>query len=131
MKTTVPVTAFNLDTLERIDFPSVSRAADHCLVDKTTLRVYLRKDQMCRGWYWCLTEEADQRMERVRSLSRRWKSEGRSKADRCKEPPKLVPLRIDSHTVIYVKPEKATREYAEKYRERLRNNSIKLLKSNL
>ena len=64
MKPPIPVTAFNLDTLERLDFPSMARAADHCLVDKSMLQKYLRNDQMWRGWYWCPTEVADLRMER-------------------------------------------------------------------
>lgn len=125
MNPPVPVTAFNLDTLERFDFPSMARAADHCLVDKSMLQKYLRNDQMWRGWYWCPTDVADLRMERVLYLSRRWQSEDRPKAYSRKEPPKLVPLRIDSHTVILVKPEKATPEYAEHYRQKLLKNSRK------
>ena len=125
MKPPVPVTAFNLDTLERLDFPSMARAADHCMVDKSMLQKYLRNDQMWRGWYWCPTEVADLRMERVLYLSRRLQSEDRPKAYRRKESPKLVPLRLDSHTVILVKPEKATPEYAEEYRQKLLKNSRK------
>ena len=41
MNSPVPVTAFNLDTLERIDFPSMARAADHCLGDKSMLQKYM------------------------------------------------------------------------------------------
>ena len=123
MRPPVPVTAFNLDTLERLDFPSMARAADHCLVDKSMLQKYLRNDQMWRGWYWCPTEVAGLRMERVLYLSRRWQSEDKPKAYRRKESPKLVPLRLDSHTVLYVKPEKATPEYAEQYRQKLKKNS--------
>ena len=125
MKPPIPVTAFNLDTLERLDFPSMARAADHCLVDKSMLQKYLKNDQMWRGWYWCPTEVADLRMERVLYLSRRWQSEDRPKSYRRKESPKLVPLRLDSHTVILVKPEKATPEYAEQYRQKLLKNSRK------
>lgn len=125
MRPPVPVTAFNLDTLERIDFPSMARAADHCLVDKSMLQKYMRNDQMWRGWYWCPTEVADQRMERVLYLSRRWQSDDRPKAYRRKESPKLVSLRIDRHTVILVKPENATPEYAEQYRQKLLKNSRK------
>ena len=124
MKPPIPVTAFNLDTLERLDFPSMARAADHCLVDKSMLSKYMRNDQMWRGWYWCPTEVADQRMDRVLYLSRRWQREDRIKAYR-NEAPKLVPLRLDSHTVILVKPEKATTEYAEQYRQKLLKNSQK------
>ena len=125
MKQPIPVTAFNLDTLERLDFPSMARAADHCLVDKSMLQKYMRNDQMWRGWYWCPTEVADMRMERVLYLSRRWQSEDRPKAYRRKEATKLVPLRLDSHTVILVKPEKDTSEYAEQYRQKLLKNSRK------
>ena len=125
MKPPIPVTAFNLDTLERLDFPSMARAADHCLVDKSMLQKYLKNDQMWRGWYWCPTEVADLRMERVLYLSRRWQSEDRPKSYRRKESPKLVPLRLDSHTVILVKPEKATPEYAEEYRQKLNKTKSK------
>lgn len=122
MKTPVPVTTFNLDTLERIDFPSMAHAADHCLVDRSMLQKYLRNDQMWRGWYWCPTDVADQRMERVLYLSRRWKAEGKP-IGRKPGKPALVPLRLDSHTVILVKPEKATPEYAEQYRQKLLKNT--------
>lgn len=122
MKPPIPVTAFNLDTLERIDFPSTARAADHCQVDKSMLQKYLRNDQMWRGWYWCPTEVADLRMERVLYLSRRWKAEGKP-IGRKPGKPALVPLRLDSHTVILVKPEKATPEYAEQYRQKLLKNT--------
>ena len=127
MKPPVPVTAFNLDTLERLDFPSMARAADHCMVDKSMLQKYLRNDQMWRGWYWCPTEVADLRMERVLYLSRRWQSEDRPKP---RKPTKrsqktLVSLRIDSHTCILVPPDKATPEYAEQYRQKLLKNSRK------
>ena len=127
MKPPIPVTAFNLDTLERLDFPSMARAADHCLVDKSMLQKYLRNDQMWRGWYWCPTEVADLRMERVLYLSRRWQSEDRPKP---RKPTKrsqktLVSLRIDSHTCILVPPDKATPEYAEQYRQKLLKNSRK------
>ena len=122
MRPPIPVTAFNLETIERIDFPSMARAADHCLVDKSMLQKYLRNDQMWRGWYWCPTDVADQRMERVLYLSRRWKTEGKP-IGRKPGKPALVPLHLDSHTVILVKPEKATLEYAEKYRQKLLKNS--------
>ena len=121
MKPPVPVTAFNLDTLERLDFPSMARAADHCLVDKSMIQKYLRNDQMWRGWYWCPADVADLRMERVLYLSRRWKAEGKPIGRK----PALVPLRLDSHTVLYVKPEKATPEYAEQYWQKLLKNSRK------
>ena len=125
MKPPVPVTAFNLDTLERHDFPSMARAADYCMVDKSMLQKYLKNDQMWRGWYWCPTADVEAKMDRVQYLSRRWQSEDRPKAYRRKEQPKLVPLRLDSHTVILVKPEKATPEYAEQYRQKLLKNSRK------
>lgn len=123
MRQPIPVTAVNLDTLERLDFPSMARAAEHCQVDKSMLLKYLRNDQMWRGWYWCPTDVADQRMDRALYLSRRWKAEGKPMSRKGK--PTLVPLRLDSHTVILVKPEKATPEYAEQYRHKLLKNSRK------
>ena len=127
MKPPVPVTAFNLDTLERLDFPSMARAADHCLVDKSMLQKYMRNDQMWRRWYWCPTADVEAKMDRVQYLSRRWKSEDRPKP---RKPTKhsqkaLVSLRIDRHTCILVPPDKATPEYAEHYREKLLKNSRK------
>ncbi len=119
MKTPIPVTAFNLDTLERIDFPSMARAADHCLVDKSMLQKYLRNDQMWRGWYWCMTDQVEEKAERVQYLSRRWKAEGKPRSRKRTAQKILVPLRLDSHTIILVKPEKATPEYAEQYRQKL------------
>lgn len=118
MKQPIPVTAFNLDTLERKDFDSISKAAVYCRVDKSMLQKYMRNDQMWSGWYWCPTEQADLCQDRVLYLSRRWKAEGKPLAQKYKTTT-LVPLRIDNHTVIYVRPEKATEEYAEQYRKKL------------
>lgn len=124
MRQSIPVTAFNLDTLERTDFASMARAADHCQVNKSVLSVYMRKDQMWRGWYWCPTDVADLRTDRVLYLSRRWKAKCRPVGCGSGKP-ELVPLRINSYTVIFVKPEKATPEYAEQYRQKIQKNSHK------
>ena len=42
----------------------------------------------------------------------------------------LYPLRIDAHTVIYVKKDKCTQEYAYKYREKIRCVSKEPLSEN-
>jgi hypothetical protein len=63
--------------------------------------------------------------ERIRYLSNKWIKEGMPIKGPRKPKPKLVPLRLDSHTVILVKPEKATPEYAEQYRQKLLKNSRK------
>ena len=127
MKAPIPVSAFDLDTLDRKDFPSMARAADHCLVDKSMLQKYLKNDQMWRGWYWCHTADVKAKMDRVQYLSRRWKSEDRPKPRKPTKRSKkaLVSLRIDRHTCILVPPEKATEAYAEQYRQKLLKNSRK------
>jgi len=121
MKPPVPITAFDLNTRRRIDFPSMSTARDFCKVDISTLQKYLHNDQMFRGWYWCHTKDADSKTERVQYLSRRWKAE-KPKLIKQRKRKAVVSLRIDAHTCILVPPEKATPEYAEKYRQKLSKN---------
>lgn len=119
MKPPVPITAFDLNTKRRIDFPSMSTARNYCKVDISTIQKYLHNDQMFRGWYWCLTAEADSKTERMEYLARRWKA---AKPLQPRKAKTLVSLRIDAHTCILVPREKATPEYAEKYRQKLSKN---------
>lgn len=44
---------------------------------------------------------------------------GKCKTNGDAPKPERVPLRIDSRTIIYVKPENANERYAEEYRQRL------------
>ena len=131
MNAPTPTCAVNLETLERKYFPSFTAAAVHTGVGKMQVSKCFRSDTPFNGWYFCPADQVGEKTERIRYLSNKWRKEGmpiRGRAN-TKPKPKLVPLRLDSHTVIMVKPEKATPAYAEKYREKLKSQSTKLLKS--
>ena len=131
MKQPIPTCAVNLETLERKYFPSFSAAAVHTGVGKEQVAKCFHQDTPFNGWYFCPTDKVGEKTERIRYLSNKWIKEGMPiKGPRNTMPkPKLVSLRIDSHTVIMVPPEKATPEYAEQYREKLKSQSTKLLRS--
>jgi hypothetical protein len=125
MKQPIPTCAVNLETLERKYFPSFIAAAVHTGVSKEQISKCFHQDTPFNGWYFCPTDMVESKTERIRYLSNKWIKEGMPIKGPRKPKPKLVPLRIDSHTVIYVKPEKATPEYAEEYRQKLLKNSRK------
>lgn len=131
MKQPIPTCAVNLETLERKYFPSFTEAAVHTGVGKEQVAKCFHQDTPFNGWYFCPTDKVGEKTERIRYLSNKWIKEGMPiKGPRKPKPkPKLVSLRIDSHTVIMVPPEKATPEYAEQYREKLKSQSTKLLRS--
>ena len=131
MKQPIPTCAVNLETLEQKYFPTFKAAAVHTGVSKEQISKCFHQDTPFNGWYFCSPDQVEDKTERIRYLSNKWIKEGMPiKGPRNTKPkPKLVPLRIDSHTVIYVKPEKATHEYAEEYREKLKSQSTKLLRS--
>ena len=123
MNTPTPTCAVNLETLERKYFPSFAAAAVHTGVGKMQVSKCFRSDTPFNGWYFCPADQVGEKTERIRYLSNKWRKEGMPIRGRANTKPKLVPLRLDSHTVILVKPEKDTHEYAEKYRQKLLKNS--------
>ncbi len=129
MKQPIPTCAVNLETMERKYFPSFIAASVHTGVGKEQVSKCFHQDTPFNGWYFCPPEQVESKTERIRYLSNKWIKEGMPIKGRGKAKPKLVSLRIDSHTVIMVPPEKATPEYAEQYREKLKSQSSKLLKS--
>ena len=129
MKQPIPTCAVNLENLERKYFPSFVAASVHTGISKDQISKCFHTDTPFNGWYFCPTAEVGERTERIRYLSNKWIKEGMPIKGPRNTKPKLVPLRIDSHTVIYVKPEKATPEYAEEYREKLKSQSTKLLRT--
>ena len=125
MKQPIPTCAVNLETLERKYFPSFVAAAVHTGVGKEQVAKCFHQDAPFNGWYFCPTDKVESKTERIRYLSNKWIKEGMPIKGPRNTKPKLVPLRLDSHTVLYVKPEKATPEYAEQYRQKLLKNSRK------
>ena len=125
MKQPVPTCAVNLETLERKYFPTFKAAAVHTGVSKEQISKCFHQDAPFNGWYFCSPDQVEDKTERIRYLSNKWIKEGMPIKGPRKPKPKLVPLRLDSHTVLYVKPEKATPEYAEQYRQKLLKNSRK------
>ena len=129
MKQPVPTCAVNLETLEQKYFPSFIAASVHTGVSKEQISKCFHQDTPFNGWYFCSPDQVEDKTERIRYLSNKWIKEGMPIKGPRKPKPKLVPLRLDSHTIILVKPEKATPEYAEEYREKLKSQSTKLLRS--
>ncbi len=127
MNQPTPTCAVNLETLERKYFPSFTAAAVHTGVGKMQVSKCFRDDTPFNGWYFCPADKVGEKTERIRYLSNKWIKEGMPVKRRNATKPKesLVSLRLDSHTVILVKPEKATPEYAEQYRQKLLKNSRK------
>ena len=125
MRQSIPTCAVNLETLERKYFPSFIAAAVHTGVEKSQVAKCFHQDAPFNGWYFCPTDKVESKTERIRYLSNKWIKEGMPIKGPRKPKSKLVPLRLDSHTVILVKPEKATPEYAEQYRQKLLKNSRK------
>ena len=129
MKQPVPTCAVNLETLEQKYFPTFKAAAVHTGVSKEQISKCFHQDAPFNGWYFCSPDQVEDKTERIRYLSTKWIKEGMPIKGPRKPKPKLVPLRLDSHTIILVKPEKATPEYAEEYREKLKSQSTKLLRT--
>ena len=129
MKQPVPTCAVNLETLEQKYFPTFKAAAVHTGVSKEQISKCFHQDAPFNGWYFCSPDQVEDKTERIRYLSNKWIKEGMPIKGPRKPKPKLVPLRLDSNTIILVKPEKATPEYAEEYREKLKSQSTKLLRS--
>ena len=127
MKQPIPTCAVNLETLERKYFPSFVAAAGHTGVGKEQVAKCFHTGTPFNGWYFCPSDKVGEKTERIRYLSNKWIKEGMpiKEPRNTKHNNKLVPLRLDSHTVILVKPEKATPEYAEQYRQKLLKNSRK------
>ena len=126
MKTPHPIVAVNLETLESYPFPSFAKAAAFTGTTVTTVMKCYHDDAQHNGWYYCDNDQLEATAIRIRQLAAKWRREGmpirpyRRKADPNAD--SLVPLRIDSHTVILVPPEKATEEYARQWRERHDNS---------
>ena len=125
MNQPVPTCAVNLETLEQKYFPTFKAAAVHTGVSKEQISKCFHQDAPFNGWYFCSPDQVEDKTERIRYLSNKWIKEGMPIKGPRNTKPKLVPLRLDSHTVLYVKPEKATPEYAEQYRQKLLKNSRK------
>ena len=130
MRPAIPTVAVDLETGEKRFFPCTRRAAEKCGVTPDTARMCIIDDRNFHKWYFCRTDEVEAKAERIRYLIAKWRKEGMPIEATRKPKAKLVSLRIDSHTVIMVPPEKATPEYAEQYRERMSKNSYKSIKSN-
>ena len=129
MKAPIPTCLVDLETMEKKYFSCIRRAAYACGVSPDMARLHMIDDRNYQKWYFCRTDEVNDKAERIRYLGVKWRSEGIPLDAQRKPKVKLVSLRIDSHTVIMVPPDKATPEYAEQYREKLSKNSYKSIES--
>lgn len=125
-----PVTGFNLNDDSRRVFASIFDAARHVAGDdKDGIRaVYSLVDKRPHrsGWIFVHREREEELRSLVEGFRDQWKA-GKVRFHRRRErhepkKPALVALRIDSKTVILVKPEKATAETAARWRERYQHD---------
>lgn len=115
------VVGYNLETGERRMWGTMSACAETIGTSVSYILIVIKNDRPLKGW--CLAYE--EREQKAIDLYERG-GQPRNKPTKrtpLRKPAKcnkgLVSLRIDSHTVIWVKPEDATEEYAEQYREML------------
>lgn len=123
-KPPIPIIAVDLETGERRQFPTMTAAANFTQMSVTTALNVYKADGTHGKWYFCRPEAYPLKADRIRALAKIWQSK-KSTREPVMESPSLVSLRIDAHTVIMVSPEKATPEYAARYRQRLADDDNK------
>ena len=114
------VVGVNLTTGQRVKWQSVRMAADAVGFDPSWFTHLLKENRPANGWLCAYEDEEDKMKDRLDWCKRSGKY-AKIKPNAAKSTKGKVALRIDSRTVIYVKPENATPEYAEEYRQRISN----------
>lgn len=113
------VVGINLTTDERRQWPSVKTAAEGCGMQASWFTHLLRGHQPANGWLCAYEDEQDWFAERLDYFKRSGKFK-RTDPSKDKSMKGKVALRIDSRTVIYVTPDKATPEYAQQYLNKIK-----------
>lgn len=108
MKQRKRIVGYRLSDGERREWRSMTECGASVGCPPQSVSVGVRERRPVHGW--CLSTNED-------TAIAMYEGGGRcgDEGDRRKK----VPLRIDSHTTIYVKPSEATEEFAAAYRKRL------------
>ena len=114
-----PVVGINLTTGERVEFPSVNQAADQVGMNPSWFTTLMRQKRPANDYICAYADDQRWLDEKAEYLMRTGRYERKS-PKKGKNNKGLVQLRIDSRTVIYVKPSEATLEYAESYRKQMK-----------
>ena len=105
-----PAFGYNLATGEHRVWRTMGEAAAEIGTKSQYLTAIIRKKKPFKGW--CIA--ADEATAKLM-----YDTGGKVKLAADKPDVKLVQLRIDSHTVIWVRPEEANEKFAQKYRRKL------------
>lgn len=98
---------YDIATGTRSETPSITKAAAKIGCSTSFLGQIIRAGMNTNGYVVAYIEDEQKALIKLRALQEQRRNEE-----------KLVPLRIDSRTTIYVKPENATEAYAEQWRQR-------------
>lgn len=113
------VVGINLTTDERRQWPSVKTAAEGCGMQASWFTHLLIGHLPTNGWLCAYADEQDWVAEKLDYYKRSGKFK-RTDPTKSKSMKGKVALRIDSRTVIYVTPDKATPEYAQQYLNKIK-----------
>lgn len=105
---------YEIVTGKRREFPSLAMAAAMVGCSRSFLWQIIRAGMNTHGYVVAYIEDEEQAIVKLKALQAR----PEYRKMKQKKERKLVPLRIDSKTIIYVPEEKATPEYAEAWRVR-------------
>lgn len=111
------IVGYSVEGLERRVWRSISEAARELGTTPAYMSNIIRDGRSFRGWCIAKTRNEQNALELAKNGGKRTEQakEHKPKA----KTGKLVSLRIDSRTVIWVEPEDATEEFAKMYRNLL------------
>lgn len=118
------VIGYNIKTGERREWKSLNAAAEEIGTSYSYLSHLIHgKAAVMREWVIAYPENEADAVSLYENGGK--KERGRKQSERIIKAPNkgLVPLRIKDKLVIWVKPEQATREYAEEYLKILEENN--------
>lgn len=114
-----PLVVYDLETGKWSNYKSISLAARSLVMANTTLLIALRQQKPAKQRWLVAYKDEEARLEQSIAYHQEHYDSHVRRISGKPSKGKKVPLRIDNRTVIYVAPENATEEYAEKYRQRL------------
>ena len=106
---------YDIATGTRSETHSITKAAAKIGCSTSFLGQIIMAGMNTNGFVVTYIEDEQKAIVKLRALQA--KGDYKPRKQRKREE-KLVPLRIDARTVIYVTPDKATPEYAEQWRQR-------------
>lgn len=108
---------YDIETGQRSEAPSITKAAAKIGCSTSFLGQIIRAGMNTNGFVVTYIEDEQKALVKLRALQA--KGDYKPRKQRKREE-KLVPLRIDSRTIIFVTPDKATPEYAKQYLNKIK-----------